>query len=150
MPIDDGHACARRRDAEGLACAHVERDAAIVRVYEAAEDLERLPLELFFFARDEGDDVVEDVEGRDAGVACARDGLHGCEDAGFDGSECFFERAEGYDEACCGAVCVCEDEAFFQGGIVEGALMGDHGEVGGVDEGDDERDEGVAPVVFCV
>ena len=62
----------------------------------------------------------------------------------------FFERAEGYDEARGGAVCVGEDEALFEGRVVEGLLLCNHGEVGGVDEGDDEGDMGVAAVVFGV
>ena len=62
----------------------------------------------------------------------------------------FFEHAEGYDEACGGAVCVGEDEALFEGRVVEGLLLCNHGEMGGVDEGVDERDMGVAAVVFGV
>ena len=62
----------------------------------------------------------------------------------------FFERAEGYDEARSGAVCIGEDEALFEGRVVEGLLLCNHGEMGGVDEGVDERDMGVAAVVFGV
>ena len=61
-----------------------------------------------------------------------------------------FEHTEGYDEACGGAVCVGEDEALFEGWVVEGLLLCNHGKVGGVDEGDNEGDMGVMAVVFGV
>ena len=77
MPIDDRHPIARRRHAERLARAHIKRLDAIVPVDEAPEDLEGLPLHLLFFAADEGNDVVEDVEAGYAGVSRTRDGLHG-------------------------------------------------------------------------
>ena len=106
---------------------------------EVSKDLEGLPLHLLFFAADEGDDVVEDTEAGYAGVCRARDGLHGGNDAQFDRTNGFFERAEGYDEARGGAVCVGEDEALLEGRIR-----------GSVDEWDNEGDMGVAAVVFGV
>ena len=110
MAIQNSHTIARRRYAERLAGAHVERLDAVVAVDEVTEYLEYFPLHFFFFAGDVGNDVVEDVEGGYAGVACARDGLHGGDDARLDRAKRFFEGAEGNDEARRGAVGVCEDE----------------------------------------
>lgn len=39
---------------------------------------------------------------------------------------------------------------FWRGGRVQGLLVGEDGEVVGVDEGDEEGDGGVSSVVFCV
>jgi len=150
MSVDNRHPITRRRHAQRLTCPHVERFQAIVPIDEVPENLERLPLHLFFFAANVGYDVVDDVEAGYAGVACARDGLHGGDDAGFDRAKGFFERAEGYHETGRGAVGVGEDEAFFEGWIMERALLRDHGEMGGVDEGDDEWDMGIASIVFGV
>ena len=131
MPIDARQPIAQRRHAERLACAHIKRLDAIVPIDEVSKDLEGLPLHLLFFATDEGDDVVEDTEVGYAGVCRARDGLHGGNDARFDRTNGFFERAEGYDEARGGAVCVGEDEALLEGRIR-----------GSVDEWDNEGDMG--------
>lgn len=138
MAIDDGDAVAGRRDAEGMGSVHVEGELAVVVLDDAAEDLEGLPFDLFFLAGDVGDDVVGDVEGGDAGVARAGDGLHGGDDARVEGSERALEGTEGDDEAGGGAVGVGEDEATVERGRVEGLLLGDHRKVGGVGEGDDE------------
>ena len=113
VPVDDGDAVARCADAEGVFGVHVEGLYAgigagggavvvvlVFRVGDAAEDFERFPFYFFFLALDVGDDVVEDVEGGNAGVACAGDGLEGGDDDGFDGAEGSFEGGEGDDAGC--------------------------------------------------
>lgn len=115
---------------------------------DGAEDLLGLGLELVLLALDEGDDVVDDVEGGDAGVAGAGDGLEGDDGDGLDGAEAGLEGGEGDDEADDGAVGVADEEALVE--VVLGALVGDEVEVGEVDGRDDEGDEGVATVVFGV
>ena len=66
--------------AESLAGS--ELDAVVAG--EGAEELAALLfLELFFFALDKGDDVAEDVERGDAGVAGAADRLHRGDEEAF-------------------------------------------------------------------
>ena len=109
---------------------------------ESAKKLDNFFLELFFFVLDEGDDVAEDVEGGDAGVACAGDGLEGGDEEAFD-AEAGLERGEGEDEADGAAVGVGDDVAaglvFF---FAVPGLVVDEGEVVGVDLGHDEGDVG--------
>jgi hypothetical protein len=145
VPVDDGHAVARGRDADGLVRAEVER-GRIGR--EAAEDLGRLPLDLLLLAADVGHDVVEDVEGGNAGVAAAGDGLHRGAEDGLKRPEGVFEGFERHDEAGGGAVGVGDDEAF---GEVELLLLVWHYvEMGRVDQRHYERHERVPPVVLRV
>ena len=129
VPVDNRHPSARRTHAERLARAHIKRLDSIVPVDEAPEDLEGFPLHLLSFTVDEGNDVVKDVEAGYPGVSRARDDLHGGDDAQFDRTKGLFERAEGYDEARGGAVCVGEDEALLERRVMEGLLLCDHGEV---------------------
>ena len=56
--------------------AHLGGEIAYVAAVELAEDLLRLLLHLLFFAADEGDHVADNVHGRHARIARARDGLH--------------------------------------------------------------------------
>jgi hypothetical protein len=63
------HAIAMGADAE----ASFDEASAI----PAAEKLLRLFFHFFFFATDERDDIAENVEGSDAGIASAGNGLHG-------------------------------------------------------------------------
>src|SRR5882762_8502934 len=67
VPVHHVHPMALRAHRELPGC-----DPATV---QAAEDLPRLPLDLFLFVRDEGHHVVGDVEGGDPGVSRARERL---------------------------------------------------------------------------
>ncbi len=95
-------------------------------------------LQLLFFVLDVGDDVAEDVERGDAGVARAGDGLHGADEEALD-AEVFFERLEGEYEADGTAVGVGDDVA---AGLASPLLGFDQAEVAGVDFRDDERHVG--------
>ncbi len=102
VAVDDGDAVAVRGEGEG-------------RGLEAggggrAEELGDLFLELLFFVLDVGDDVAEDVERGDAGIAGAGDGLQGGDEELVD-AEAGFERREGEDEADGAAVGVGDDVA---------------------------------------
>ena len=154
VTLYDRNARAARRDAEGRARMHVERECGTGAVssrrggdvLELAEDLERLPLHLLLLARYVRHDVVEDVERGHAGVSRARNSLQRRDDAGFYRTKGALERREGYDDACCGAVGVCDDEALFERGRVERALLRDYVEVERVDERDDEGHVRVAAI----
>lgn len=115
---------------------------------DVAEDFGCFPFDFLFFAGNVRDDVVEDVHAGDAGVAAAGDGLEGGDGDGGEAAEGVVEGFERDDETGGGAVGVGDDEAF--GEVVLEALVGDHGEVGGVDEGDHEWGDGVAAVVFGI
>lgn len=143
VAVHDGDAVARGRDAKGLLL-----DEGRAGVVDAAENLPRLRLELVLLARNEGHDVVHDVHAGDARVSGAGNGLHG-DDADFgDGTKGGLQGGEGDDEADDGAVGVADEEALGQ--AVDGALVRDQVEVRQVDGRDDERDEGVAAVIFGV
>src|ERR1035438_7774514 len=68
MPIFNGYAIALR--AHGKRCGN---DAA---AFERSEQLLRLLFHLLFFVLDVGDDVAEDVEGRNSRISGATNGLH--------------------------------------------------------------------------
>lgn len=145
MAVDDGDTGACGGDVDLFGRVEVER---LVVGCDAAEDLVGLPFDLVFFATDEGDDVVHDIQAAYAGVACARDGLEGGDDDGVEGPKGLFEGGEGDDDAGGGAVGVGDNVALFEAELF--ALVGDDGEVGRVDEGDDERAQRVSAVVFRV
>ena len=121
---------------------------AVIARLDTAKDLERLPLDLLLFATDVRHDVIKDVQGCHARVPCARDGLHGGDKDGLDGAERLFERGKGDDDGGGRAVGVGDDEALGEG--LQAALLGDDGEMGGVDEGDDEGDVGISSEVLGV
>lgn len=73
VSVEDGNTVAGCGDADGVRGVQVERG---VRGVDRAEDLGELPFHLLFLPTDQGDDIVEDVEGGDAWVTCAGDGLH--------------------------------------------------------------------------
>lgn len=143
MTVHDGYTVARRRDAQ--AALLDKRSAPLVN---GAEDLPGLGLELVLLALDKGHDVVHDVHAGHARVSRAGDGLHGDDADGGDGAKGGLQGGEGDDEPDDGAVGVADEEAL--GELVDGALVGDEVEVRQVDGGHDERDEGVAAVVFGV
>lgn len=143
MAIHDGDAVARCRDTKaGLL------DKGSAPIVNGAENLPGLGLELVLLALDEGHHVVDDVHAGHARVSCARDGLHGDDADGGDGAKGGLEGGEGDDEPDDGAVGVADEEALGQ--LVDGSLVGDEVEVRQVDGGHDERDEGIAAVVFGV
>lgn len=99
VAVENRHAVARRADLEltlVLKGGEIRGDGA--------EDLLRLRLKLVLLARDERDDVVNHVHGRDARVAGARDGLHGDNGDLVDGAEDGLQGRERDDEADDGAV----------------------------------------------
>ena len=143
VPIHDWDPVAVGRDGDG-----VEHGEACCVVIDPPEDLAGLPLDLLFLAADVGDDVVEHVHGGDAGIAAAGDGLEGGDDDGRDGAKRILERPERDNKAGGRAVCVCDDEALRE--VVLPALVRDHAKVANVDQRDNQRDERVSAVVFCV
>lgn len=143
VTVNNSNTVARRRHAQ--AALLDKRRAPLVN---GAEDLPGLGLELVLLALDEGHDVVHDVHAGHARVARAGDGLHGDDADGGDGAKGGLQGGEGDDEPDDGAVGVADEEALGQ--VVDGALVGDEVEVRQVDGGHDERDEGVAAVVFGV
>lgn len=149
-----------QRDASGVAVQNGDsvasgRDLEVALVLETgdfgvdlAENLLGFGFELVFLARDEGDDVVDDVHAADTGVAGARDGLHGDDRDLVDGAELGLQGGKGNDDANDGAVGVADQEALFQ--TVVFPLVVDDVQVRQVDGGDDQGHEGVAAVVFGV
>ncbi len=108
-------------DADALGVTVVNRDAIAVRAERGIEHVDVIPLEcaeqlayfflqLLFFVLDERDDVAEDVERGDAGIACAGDGLHGADEELLD-AELLVQRLEGEHEADGAAVGVGDDVA---------------------------------------
>ena len=93
VPVQHGDARARRGDAQRV--VRELRGGA----RERPEDLARLRLELVLLAADERHHVVQDVQGGDARVAGAGDGLQGDDVGGVDGAEAGFERGEGDHQA---------------------------------------------------
>ncbi len=85
VAVDDGDAVAVRAD------LGVEQAGTLLCRLTAAEQLADFFLQLFFFVLDERDDVAEDVERSDAGIARAGDGLHGGDEELLD-AEALFER----------------------------------------------------------
>lgn len=142
VAVEDRDAVAVRRDLHGMLGVHVE-GGLVVR--QAAEDLGELPFDLLLFFADVGNDVVEDVERGDAGVTRAGDGLHRRDHDGLERSEGLLERVKGDGDTRRRAVGVGDDETL--GVARRGFLVGEDGKVGGVDEGDDEGNEGVAAEV---
>lgn len=145
VAVDDGDAGACGGDVDLFGRVEVK---GLVVGRDAAENLVGLPFDFLFFTADEGDDVVHDIQAAYAGVACAGDGLEGGDHDGLEGPKGLFERGEGDDEAGGGAVGVGDDVALFKTELL--SLVRDDGEVGGVDEGDDERAQRVSAVVFGV
>lgn len=145
VAVDDGDTGACGRDVDLLGRVEIKR---LVVGCDAAEDLVGLPFDFIFFAADEGDDVVHDIQAAYTGVTCTRDGLEGGDHDGLEGPKGLFEGGEGDDDAGGGAVGVGDDVALFEAELFP--LVGDDGEVGRVDEGDDERAEGVSAVVFGI
>lgn len=145
MTVENGDAVAVRGDLHRVLSVHVER-GGVVR--KATEDLGELPFDLLLFLADVRDDVVENVEGSDTGVTRTGDGLHGGDHDSLEGTESPLEGVEGDGNAGGGAVRVGDDETLRVARL--GLLMRDDVEVGGVDEGDDEGDEGVAAEVAGV
>lgn len=143
VAVHDGDAVARGRDAEAALL-----DKGLGAVVEAAEDLARLRLELILLALDVGHDVVDDIHGRDARVAGARDGLHGDDADCGNGAKGSLQGGKGDDEADDGAVGVADEEAARE--PVDGALVGDEVEMRKVHGRDDEGNQRVAAVVLCV
>ena len=72
-------------------------------------------------------DVVEDVEARDTGVACAGHGLHGRDEHGVEWTESVLECREGDSYACGGTVGVGDDEAARGARCKEGLLVQNYG-----------------------
>ena len=142
VPIEDRNAVTRGRDSDLLV---LEADVAGLH---PAEDLACFSLELVLFAGDVRDNVVEDVHAGDAGVAGARDGLHGDDAGGADRTETGDESGEGNGNARDGAVGVADDEAGVEAVCL--ALMWDQGEVVDVHGRDDERHVRRKTVVLCV
>ena len=103
-----------------------------------AEQLEGLGFHFFFFAADEGDDVVEDVHGGDAGVASAADGLHGGDKDLLD-AEALLDRLKRHDQADGGAIGIGDHVA--AGGLARGLLL-DEVQMIRVDLGNDQGDIG--------
>lgn len=145
VAVDDGDAGACGGDVDLFGRVEVKR---LVVGRDAAENLVGLPLDFIFFTADEGDDVVHDIQAAYAGVACAGDGLERGDHDGLEGPKGLFEGSEGDDEAGGGAVGVGDDVALFKTELL--SLVRDDGEVGGVDERDDERAQRVSAVVFGV
>lgn len=172
VAVDHGDAVAGGGDAERRAGVHVEdfgeagrggrggggarwfgrggTFGGVLRIDETAEDFQDLPLHLLLFSTYIGHDVVEHIERRRAWVSRARDRLKSSDEAGVEGSKRTLKSGEGDDEARGGAVGVGDDESFAEGRRVEGALVGDDGEVRGVDEWNDERDVWIPTVVFRI
>ena len=65
---------------------------------------------------------------------------------GVEGTEGAFEGCERNDDAGGTAVGIGYDESFLE--VLEGALVGEDGQVGWVYERDEERNVGIPPVVF--
>lgn len=117
-------------------------------VIKATENLAGFGLELVLLARDEGDNVVDDVHAGDSRVTSARNGLQSNNGDGRDGSESGLESGEGNNKTNDGAVGVAHEEALVE--RANRALMGDEVEMGEVDGGNDKRHERIATVVLCV
>lgn len=115
---------------------------------KATKNLAGFSLELVLLARDEGDNVVDDVHAGDSRVTSSRNGLQSNDGDGRDGSESSLESGEGNDETNDGAVGVAHEEALVK--RANRALMRDEIEMGEVDGGNDERHERIATVVLCV
>ena len=117
-------------------------------VRESTENLGQFPFHLFFFFSDVRNNVIEDVEGRDSRVTGTRDGLHSRHHDGFEGTECLFESVERDRETSCRAVGVGDDETLFE--TLRFLLVGNDGEVGRVDEGNDEGYERIPSEIASV
>ena len=66
------------------------------------------------------------VEAQDTGVACAGDGLHGCDEHGVEWTESVLKCSEGGSYACGGTVGVGDDEATRGVQCKEGLLVQDY------------------------
>lgn len=143
VTVHDSNTVARRRDTQARLL-----NKGSAPIVNGAEDLPGLRLELVLLTLDKGHDIVHDVHAGHARVSRARDGLHGDDADGGDGAEGGLEGGEGDNEPDDGAVGVADEEALGQ--VVDGSLVGDEVEVREVDGGHDERDEGIAAVVFGV
>jgi hypothetical protein len=117
-------------------------------VVNATENLAGLSLELVLLARDEGDNVIDDVHAGDSRVTGTRNGLQSNNGDGRDRSESGLESGEGNNETNDSAVGVAHEETLVQ--RANRALMRDEVEMGEVDGGNDERHERIATVVLCV
>lgn len=112
------------------------------------EDFMCFGFKFVFFVIDERNDVVDDIYVGYIGVVSIGDSLYGDNVDGGDGVESCLESGEGDDEINNGVVGVVDEEVFFE--VVDGVLVGDEREVRKVDCRDDEGNEWIMVVVFCV
>lgn len=143
MSVDNGDAVAGSRHA-GFGKGSEGRGGGV----EAAEDLESFPFHLFFLARDERNNIINDIKGGNAWVTSTRDGLHCLDEDTVERAKGILKGLERDDKASSGTIGVGDDKAL--GKRVKGALVGNEGEMGGVDGGNNEGNGGVAAVVFGI
>src|SRR5262249_44121852 len=138
-PLFDRHAVTVRADAEA------GPDKA--RAVPLTQQLLRLCFHFFFLAADEGNDVAENIEGRNAGIAGAGSGLHG-DDEEFLQAESVGGRLENEDESGSGAIGISDDEARAIAAIF---LLQRNGiEMRSVDLRNQQRDVGIHSMIFGV
>jgi len=102
---------------------------------ELAEKLACFLLHLFLFVLDVGNDVAENVQGGDAGITRAADGLHGDGKDGFN-AESFLQRRQRQGQSHDRAVGVGDHES---AGVPVPGLRADELEMAGIDFRNDQR-----------
>jgi len=137
MAVARGHAVAGRADGDGR---WLDR-ASLLR--QRTQYLERLGGQLLLLPADMGDDVIEAIQRRHAGITCPREGLHGGNEYAPQ-AKGIVEWLERERQPHGRAVGVGDDEPPVPPPSL--ALDGDQAQMIGVDLGDQQRDIGIHPV----
>jgi hypothetical protein len=143
MAIHDSHSVAMGRDLNGG--QHFESRRSRV---DRAKDFSSFPLDLLFLAANIWDDVIEDVHRWNTGIPATGNGLEGCHGHKIDSTEGISQSLQRHNETSGRAIGIGNQKSFFE--VALGPLIGDHREVRGVNQRDNERGDGVPAVVLGI